>query len=127
MANIKVAFAIRLRSKENFPAISRRVSHVLNCEFIADASTNDRQVYISKTDVACLQIRLSRWPFYDDPKLWLYQLVGANVIEPRWDYVTKIKLTDWMLQEFHARDSRDWYVPTIEEWRGEGGVADTET
>jgi hypothetical protein len=122
MENIHVLFAIRLRSDEVMAVVADRAGRVLNCRFVASQHPVYADEMIMEAETACLRIRIERWPFYGDPKLRVYQLRGENVLEPPWDFVHKIDLSDWMLQEFLKRDSPDWYIATLEEIKKEAGI-----
>jgi hypothetical protein len=122
MEKIHVWFTFRLRSKESLALISERASRVLNCTFVPRRHQDRPDVRVADAEAMCLRLHISQWAYFGDPALWIYQLKGENVVEPRWDYSTELNLTDWLLQEFQRRDSPEWYVPTMGELRKEAGI-----
>jgi hypothetical protein len=119
MSNTYAWFCLRLTSDEVISAIGERVGRVLSCGFEPNQDLHHPDKLILEGEVFCLKLTISQALCADKR---IFQVSGENVIIPRWDYSSEINLSDWILQEFRLRDSRDWYIPSADEYMNEAGI-----
>ncbi len=122
MSRIYVFFGVRLKTPESLTMTGQRVGRILGCTFVASSDPDYPNTTIMEAESFCLRLVLSERKLSGPEKMSIHQLNGENLIEPRWDYSNEINLTPWLLEELQRRDSPDWYVPTLEELKGEAGI-----
>jgi hypothetical protein len=121
--NTKVNFQIRINDTANLEEIGLRVSKALSCSFTPSEANEFEGDEALETEVLGMWVTLNYYPVLPEGQMRNYRLTGdvpENIKMPWSDEV--INISEYILGVLIRVDSKQWYIPDLNEKLSEAGL-----
>ncbi|GAB4201512.1 MAG: hypothetical protein OHK0022_23620 [Roseiflexaceae bacterium] len=119
----QVDFVVRIKETANLRDIGDRVGKLLNCQFVPSNDKDFEGHEAIEAKVLGLWLTIDYAVLDEENNMREYQLtggIGRDLI--RSHLGTIIDISDYILGIVVSKDSKDWYIPSKEDFLRESGI-----
>jgi hypothetical protein len=116
MGNPRLNFRVRIKDRASMAEIGNRITRALGCQFFPSHAKHFEGREALAAEVLGLHITLSYWPEVPEEATRTYTLLGVTAEDEKepWGDCS-IQISEYLVGVLTRRDSRDWYIPSLQE------------
>jgi hypothetical protein len=119
MDHPRLNFIVRIQDRASITELGHRITRVLGCQFVQSNAKCFEGREAFEGEVLGIRITLAYWPEAPEGNIRTYTLSGvtpSDEREPWGDH--SIQISEYLVGVLTRRDSRNWYIPSLQELWG---------